>query len=77
VFTAARAFQSNLEKPRSTRHGFSVQRRDSGTRFVPFHFHETEALAFAAEDVMGQVDGAHGPELAEKVSDINFLNFEG
>jgi len=39
---------------------------------VPFHFHETEAFALAGEDVMGQVDGANGSELTEKVSDVTF-----
>jgi hypothetical protein len=73
VFTAARPFHPYPKETSGAPNWFAVQCSDSGARLVPFHFHETEALAFAGEDVMGEVDGAHGSELAEEVSDINFL----
>jgi len=73
AFTATRPFHPYPEETGGSLDGFAVQCRYRGTRLVPFHFHETEALAFAGEDVMGQVDGSHGSELSEKVSDITFL----
>ena len=73
LFTAARGFDPYPEEPRGTRNGFAVQCRDSSTRLVPFHFHETEASVFAREDVVGQVDGAHGSKFAKEFSDVNFL----
>jgi len=73
AFTATRPFHPYPEETGGSLDGFAVQCRYCGTRLVPFHFHETEALAFAGEDVMGQVDGSHGSELSEKVSDITFL----
>jgi len=73
AFTATRPFHPYPEETAGSLDGFAVQCRYCGARLVPFHFHETEALAFAGEDVMGQVDGAHGSELSEKVPDITFL----